>query len=190
VRTAPACRLLMPLRTITETRGSLVTRIGVEPALDVLSTVGEPLEGQPLIFAALASEPDDDEARPELLLRAVQGVDPVRRGLLISDEIREGMRIAFAIRDAASARADLEATVREVQRAAAGGAPRFALYISCAGRGSSLYGQPDVDARILRSRFADLPFAGLHSSFEIAPHAGRPALQLFTGVVALFSAPS
>jgi hypothetical protein len=28
------------------------------------------------------------------------------------------------------------------------------------------------------------------SSFEIAPHAGKPALQLYTGVLALFTAPS
>jgi hypothetical protein len=28
------------------------------------------------------------------------------------------------------------------------------------------------------------------SSFEIAPHLGKPALQLYTGVVALFTSPS
>jgi small ligand-binding sensory domain FIST len=64
------------------------------------------------------------------------------------------------------------------------------LYINCAGRGSSLYGQYDVDTRILRARFGDLPFAGIQSSFEIAPYCGRPALQLYTGVVAVFTTPS
>jgi len=190
VRSSPACRLLMPLSTITETRGSLVTRIGSEPALDVLSAAGEGLEEQPLILAALADAEERTDARPEIMLRAVQGVDPIRRGLLISEEIREGQRIAFAIRDPAAARADLETASRDVLRHAAGAAPRFGLYFSCAGRGTSLYGLPDVDTKILRARFGDLPFAGLHSSFEIAPHAGRPSLLLFTGVVALFSAPS
>ena len=175
IRSSPACRLLSPLRRITETRGALVTRIEGEPALDALSAVGEALAGQPLVFAVLG-EGDPGEGRPELLVRAVQGVDPVRRGLLISDEVREGTLMAFAARDAL--------------RTAAGAAPRFGIYVSCAGRGAALYGSPDVDTKILRSRFGDMPFAGLASSFEIAPHAGRASLQLYTGVIALFSAPS
>jgi small ligand-binding sensory domain FIST len=190
VRSSPACRLLMPLRRITETRGSMVTKIDAQPALDVLSEVGQGLEGQPLVFAVLAEEHGGDAVRPDLLLRAVHGVDPVRRGLLITDEAREGMRIAFAVRDAAAARADLESVTREVGRALGGAAPRFGVYVNCAGRGAALYGTSDVDTKILRSRFEGVPFAGLQSSFEIAPHAGRPALQLYTGVVALFSAPS
>jgi len=189
VRSSPACRLLMPLRTITETRGALVTRIETEPALDVLSAVGESLADQPLVFAVL-SDDDPGEGRPELLVRAVQGVDPVRRGLLVSDEVREGTRLAFAVRDPSQARTDLEAAARDALRTAAGAAPRFGIYVSCAGRGASLYGAADVDTKILKSRFGDMPFAGLASSFEIAPYRGRPALQLYTGVVALFSAPS
>ncbi len=190
VRSSPACRLLMPLRRITETRGSMVTGIDGQPALDVLSEAGRELEGQPLVFAVLAEEALGEAARPELLLRAVHGVDPVRRGLLVSDEAQEGMRIAFAIRDGSAARADFETVTRELGRALSGAAPRFGLYVNCAGRGSSLYGVSDVDTKILRARFAGVPFAGLQSSFEIAPHAGRPALQLYTGVIALFSAPS
>ncbi|MCC6666096.1 MAG: FIST C-terminal domain-containing protein [Polyangiaceae bacterium] len=189
IRSSPACRLLSPLRRITETRGALVTRIEGEPALDALSAVGEALAGQPLVFAVLG-EGDPGEGRPELLVRAVQGVDPVRRGLLISDEVREGTLMAFAVRDPARARADLEAAARDALRTAAGAAPRFGIYVSCAGRGAALYGSPDVDTKILRSRFGDMPFAGLASSFEIAPHAGRASLQLYTGVIALFSAPS
>ena len=189
IRSSPACRLLMPLRRITETRGALVTRIETEPALDVLSAVGESLGGQPLIFAVLCDEAPRD-GRPDLLVRAVQGVDPVRRGLLVSEEVREGLHIAFAVRDAARARSDLETAARDALRAAAGAAPRFGIYINCAGRGSSLYGSADVDSKILRSRFGEMPFAGLASSFEIAPHAGRSSLQLYTGVVALFCAPS
>jgi small ligand-binding sensory domain FIST len=192
VRSSPACRLLMPLRRITETRGSMVTGIDGQPALDVLSEAGKSLEGQPLVFAVLADGEDSpiEASRPELLLRAVHGVDPVRRGLLISDEAQEGMRMAFAVRDASAARADLETVTRDLGRALGGAAPRFGVYVNCAGRGASLYGISDVDTKILRTRFAGVPFAGLQSSFEIAPHAGRPALQLYTGVVALFSAPS
>ncbi len=191
IKSSPACRLLMPLERITETRGSLVVSIAGQPALDVLSAVGSDLGDQPLVFAALSGEPDPNEPdRAELVLRGVQGVDPVRRALLISDEVREGMRIAFAVRDPTAARSDLEAATRDAQRSLAGAAVRFGIYVNCAGRGSGLYGAHDVDTRILRARFGDLPLAGMMSSFEIAPSRGTPTLQLYTGVLALFSAPS
>jgi small ligand-binding sensory domain FIST len=179
----------MPLRRVSEVRGSMVIRIEGEDALDVLSSVAQELTDQPLVFAVLA-ESVPSEGRPALLLRAVQGVDPVRRGLLIGEEVREGMFLAFAVRDGGAARTDLEAVARELEREIAGAAPRFGLYINCAGRGSGLYGAYDVDTRILRGRFGDIPLAGMQSAFEIAPHAGRPALQLYTGVVALFTSPS
>jgi small ligand-binding sensory domain FIST len=190
VRASPACRLLMPLRRISESRGSMVVRIEGEDALDVLSGVGRDLTDQPLVFAVLAEDAPGEGGRPNLLVRAVQGVDPVRRGLLIGDEVREGMHVAFAIRDGAAARADLESVTRELEREIAGAAPRFGLYINCAGRGSGLYGAYDVDTRILKNRFGDIPLAGMQSAFEIAPHGGAPALQLYTGVLALFTAPS
>lgn len=191
VRTATACRLLTALAPVTATRGSMVLRVGDLPALDVLEQAGKKLEGQQQqILVVLADPATDPERRPELLVRAVQGVDPSRRGLVIGDEVRPGLRMALAVRDANAARTELESAVREVARESAGGAPRFGLYINCAGRGAALYGQRDVDTRIVKARFGDLPLAGLQSSFEIAPHMGRPAFQLYTGVLGLFSAPS
>jgi small ligand-binding sensory domain FIST len=214
VRASAACRLLMPLKAITKTRGSMVLEIEGVPALEVLSSVADNLEDQPLVFVALAPAAREDPSnidpalerrsdrlaagngtvahveRPEVLIRAVQGVDPVRRGLLVSDEVRPGMRLAFAVRDAKAAREDLQTAVRELLREANGAAPRFGIYINCAGRGSSLYGQKDVDIKILKARLGDLPLAGMQSSFEVSEVAGKPALQLYTGVLGVFTAPS
>ncbi|MDF3066910.1 MAG: hypothetical protein K0R38_2511 [Polyangiaceae bacterium] len=203
VRASAACRLLMPLKVISKTRGSMVLEIEGAPALEVLSSVAGNLEDQPLVFVALAPplspeasardpalDPGRTPERPNVLLRAVQGVDPVRRGLLISDEVRPGMRLAFAVRDAKAAREDLQSAVRDVLREAHGAAPRFAIYINCAGRGSSLYGQRDVDLKILKARLGELPLAGMQSSFEVSEVGGKPSLQLYTGVLGLFTAPS
>jgi small ligand-binding sensory domain FIST len=100
------------------------------------------------------------------------------------------MRMAFAVRDASAARADFEMRIREVAREAAGAAPRFGINLNCAGRGLSLYKNPDTDLRMLKARFGEIPWLGMFSSFEIAPHGGEPALQLYTGVVGLFTSPS
>ena len=187
---SPACKLLMPLREISEVRGPMVLAIEGEPALEVLSTVAHALVDQPLVFVALATERGVDSVRPPLLLRAVQGVDPSRHGLIVSEEVRVGMRMAFAVRDASAARADFEMRIRELARESAGAAPRFGVCLNCAGRGVSLYKTPDTDLRMLKARFGEIPWIGLFSSFEIAPHGDEPALQLYTGVVALFTAPS
>ncbi len=205
VRASAACRLLMPLKVISKTRGSMVLEIEGAPALDVLSSVADNLEDQPLVFVALAAPPTQDplhvdpaferrserqQERPEVLIRAVQGVDPVRRGLVVSDEVRPGMRLAFAVRDAKAAREDLQTAVRELLREANGAAPRFGIYLNCAGRGSGLYGQKDVDLKILKARLGELPLAGMQSSFEVSEVGGKPALQLYTGVLGVFTAPS
>ena len=115
---------------------------------------------------------------------------PVRRGLLVSDEVQPGMRLAFAVRDAKAAREDLQSAVRDLLREANGAAPRFGIYFHCAGRGSSLYGQRDVDLKILKARLGEVPLAGMQSSFEVSEVGGKPALQLYTGVLGLFTSPS
>jgi small ligand-binding sensory domain FIST len=190
VTASPACKLLMPLREISEVRGPMVLSIEGEPALEVLSTVAHALVDQPLVFVALATEHGVDSMRPPLLLRAVQGVDPSRHGLVVSEEVRAGMRLAFAVRDASAARADFEIRIRELSRESAGAAPRFGVCLNCAGRGVSLYKNADTDLRMLKARFGEIPWIGLFSSFEIAPHGEEPALQLYTAVVGLFTAPS
>lgn len=193
IRTTHSVRLLAPLRPITACRGAMLLEVDGEPALDVLAAQGEGLSERPLLFAVLADEPASgptEGGRPALVVRGIQGVDPDRRALVISEEIREGMRVTFGVRDPRAARDDMEAITRELERDIAGAAPRFGLYINCAGRGTSLYGAHDVDSKILKTRFPGLPFAGMASSFEIAPRLGRPTLQLYSGVFALFTSPS
>lgn len=190
ITASPACKLLMPLREITEVSGAMVLSIEGEPALEVLSTVAHALVDQPLVFVALATRPNSESARPPLLMRAVQGVDPSRHGLVVSEEVRVGMRMAFAIRDASAARADFEMRIRELAREAAGAAPRFGVCLNCAGRGVALYKTADTDLRMLKARFGEIPWIGSFSSFEIAPHDDEPRLELYTAVVALFTSPS
>jgi len=190
VASSPACRLLMPLSRITRVRGPMVLEIDGEPALEVLSATAKNLPDQPLVLAALAEAPVEGEERPPLLLRGIQGVDPARQGVIVAEEIKDGMRIAFAVRDAAAARSDFEAALQRLSRDTAGALPSFGVFLSCAGRGSALYGQPDVDVRLVKARFSEIPVAGMHSSFEIAPHNGAATLQLYTGVLAMFTSPS
>lgn len=190
IRTSHACRLLSEPMRITESEGALVLGIDGEPALSVLERLGSTLEDQPLVFTVLAEAAPEPASQGELLVRGIQGIDPDRKGLLVSDEIKEDMLITFGVRDPSAARQQMEATCRRVSREIAGGAPRFGIYLNCAGRGQSLHQSPNVDTRALRERFGPLPIAGFQSAFEIAPFGSGPALQLYTGVLAVFCAPS
>jgi len=192
VDSSTACRLISPLRRIEQTTNGLVLKVDGTPALDMLSSCVPELRGtaggaQPVVFAALADESGGDR----FVVRPVRGIDPTRRGVMIGPEASPGVRLGFAIRDAATAKSGLEAAARGLSQQALGAAPRFAIFLSCAGRGQGLYGAPDVEARILRQRFGDLPIAGMHSAFEIAPWGpGEAKLALYTGVLALFRSPS
>lgn len=190
VRTAHSCRVLGKLQPITRVRGSMVLELGGEPALDVLTRAGAGLSGQPLLVTLLADEPPSagDGDRPELLVRGVQGIDPSVRGLIVSQEAREGMWMAFGVRDGRAAQLDFERVTRGLARDVAGALPLCALHVNCGGRGHHLYGRANVDTRLLRERFGDIPIAGVQSSFEIAPYGDTQSLQLYTGIVALFTA--
>ena len=197
VESSAACRLLSPLRRIDETSGGVVLSIDGTPALDLLSSCTPGLRDAgaggppPVVFAALADGISGTDGDDRYVIRPVRGIDPGRRGILVGADARPGMRLAFAVRDAAASRAGLEASARSLAQQALGAAPRFALYFTCAGRGQGLYGAPDVEARILRHRFGDLPIAGMHAAFEITPWArGESRIALYTGVLALFRSPS
>lgn len=188
---SPAARLLTPLQVVSAARGSLVLRLGDTRALDALTAAGKDLEGDPLLLAALAdAESDVTAERAEVFLRPIRGVDPARRGLFVSEEVRAGVRLAIAARDAVAARDDLEAGLRRLRRSLAGAVPRFGIYVSCTGRGARLFGNYDVEGRALRAALGDLPLVGISGTFQIAPHAQRPRLHLFAGALALFTAPS
>jgi small ligand-binding sensory domain FIST len=198
IHTAHSCRLLAEPAPITQVRGSMVDEIGGEPALAMLERLGTSLgeakdrargQTRPLVFTVL-SAPGQVGESPQLLVRGIQGVDPGRKSLLISPEVEPGMLMTFAVRDAQAARTEMSRVCRHAARNLAGAAPRFALYFNCSGRGKALHAGPNVDMRVLREHFPQTAIAGFQSAFEIGPFAGAPALQLYTGMLAVFAAPS
>jgi small ligand-binding sensory domain FIST len=191
VRVAYSCRLLSPLLPITRTEGSMVLELDGRPALSILESLGKDLEGRPLLFTVLARHPGEwDGPAQEMLVRGIQGVDPERGGLVVGKELPDERYMTFGIHDAGAARDSFQALCRQLDRELAGAAPRFGVFLTYSGRGRIPHHAGGADTRALRERFPKLPFAGLHSAFEIAPHAGKPALQLYTGVLVVFSSPS
>lgn len=191
IAASSACRLLSPLVTVTRTRGAMLLEIGGMPALSMLTSSAQAQEERPHVLIAIAkSEGALSAEGRSLALRAIVGVDPERGGIMLTDPLPEGTKVAFAVRDAHGARVDLEAHLRTLRRNCAGTAPTFGFFVSCAGRGRSLYETASVDVRLIQQHFPDMPLVGLHSTFELAPLDGRLTPQIHTGIVSVFSAPS
>ena len=197
VRVTQGCLPVAPLRRITACEGPLVLALDGEPALPrLLADLGldlhQPGQLMPVLRATLAglSEPEDatldrgGRFEAAVRVRHLVGLDPARRGLLLSEEVRPGMGLTLGRRDVEATRADLTrmATSLRAQAEDAGQRPAAALYISCAGRGGPHFGAPHAEAQILRRALGDLPTVGFFAGGEIA----HQQLHGYTGVLALF----
>jgi small ligand-binding sensory domain FIST len=175
----------------------MVLRVGGDTALDLLSSYAPGVQDvqnaqqNNIVLVALDVSAEAGSLEPIVVVRPVRGVDPGRRGVLVGSEVRAGMRMTFAVCDATVARAALEAVARTLAQHALGAAPRFALYLASARMGQNLHGAADVETRILRQRFGDLPTAGMRSPFEVFPGArGGVCVTEYAGVLSLFRSPS
>lgn len=187
VEAATACRLISEPMVVTQAARQTLAEIDGEPALDVLSKKAGGGRHGGLILVAL-HQPNHEDAP---LFRTVRGIDPSKRTVALSGEVKPGDRISFAVRDPGVSRTNLSESTRRAEDLTRGSQPTFALYLGCTGRGRSLYGDSDVDLRLIKKRFASIPIAGLQSGFQIVPRGdGAAAMQIMSGVLALFRAPS
>jgi small ligand-binding sensory domain FIST len=122
---------------------------------------------------------------PEVMVRHLVGLDPERRGVAIASTVPTGTRLTFCERHANAARADLMrmcAEIREELETESVSDEQWAdplqaeparpilgaIYISCAGRGGPLFGQPNAEMQIVRHALGDVPLVGFFASGEIA----------------------
>jgi len=191
LRASSACRLISPLRQVTKSRGSVLHEVEGMMALDRLSEATSELTQQPLVLLAVAAgeNPLSKQGR-SIALCTIQGVDPGRGALIFAEQIPEGARVAFAVRDPHASRQDLQAQMASLKMECAGSAPEFGVLINCAARGRGLYGADDVDLRIIKKSFPHLPLVGMHSAFELAPLGGRTIPQIYNAVLGVFCSPS
>lgn len=178
---------------ITKADRNLLLELGGRPALKQLQNVFEELspEDQALVQSALhvgqvVDERKESFDRADFLVRNIMGIDPDAGAIAITEAIRPGRTVQFQVRDAASAKEDLRAMLRD--RAAAGTLPdgTGALFISCNGRGAHLFGAPDQDAGAIPEILGPLPTAGFFAAGEIGPVGGTNFLHGFTASIALF----
>lgn len=179
------CMPIGPTHRIDEARDNIVMMIDGRPALNVfLDDIGPDLAQDlrqlgGVIFAGLPVAGSDTG---DYLVRNLMGIDPGRGWIVVGAEIAAGNQILFCRRDPESARRDMVRMVRQLAGRLAG-PPQAGIYVSCVARGANLFGEPGVEARLIRETLGDFPLVGFFANGEIS----RDRLYGHTGVLTLFT---
>ncbi len=140
------------------------------------------------LFVGIEPEADgyrERMPRADYVVRHVVALDPNQGTVAVAADIEEGQKLAFCTRDEAAARKDLIricAEIRDHLDEHGDGGGRGALYFSCVGRGSHMFGEQSEELGLIRHHLGDVPLVGFYASGEI----GGRNLYGFTGVLTVF----
>jgi small ligand-binding sensory domain FIST len=182
------CRPIGPPLTVTRADQHVLIELDGQPALERAEQVLRDLperERDMLKQGLYVGRParGDASGRGDYLIRNLLGADRDHGVLALNDRVAERERVRLHVRDASTAREDLELLLapQEFDGRAAG-----ALLFSCNGRGKGLFGVPDRDITTLqRALGGDVPTAGMFCAGEIGPVGGRNFLHGHTASSAI-----
>ncbi len=183
------CRPVGPLLEVTEGDANVIKQLGGKPAMTQIQELIEELSDDDKVllsnglFVGRAIEPSKEMyGRGDFLIRGMVGIDRKTGSIAIGDFVEAGEFVQFHLRDADTAKEDLEMMLTPHSLF---GAPSGAVLFSCNGRGTRLYDHPDGDISAINSFFDDLPMAGFFCAGEIGPIGGRNFLHGHTASLAL-----
>lgn len=218
-RVTQGCQPMAPEREITQADGHVVLALAGEPALDVMLSdldirLSEPQKAIAVVrstLVGLSAAGQSGVGRTghfghDVRVRHIIGLDPMRHGVAIAENLQAGMRLTFCRRDAQAARADLVRVCAEIREElepdmlsieaiqalsddplptapTAGQRMAGAVYVSCTGRGGPHFGGPSAELQIIRHALGDVPLVGFFAAGEIA----RNQLYGYTGVLTVFT---
>lgn len=190
---AQGCRPIGAPMFVTRGEGRLIAELDGRPATQVIAELfeGLPPEEKGLfrtsLFIGLVMEPSQQLYRQgDFLIRNIMGVDPHEGTLAVGARVSAQQVVQFHLRDARTSEEDLRALLKGERAAQEGTPPAGALMFSCLGRGEGLYGQPDVESRVLQGTFGAIPAGGFFCNGEIGPVHGRTFLHGYTSALGLF----
>lgn len=192
VAVAQGVRALTAPLEVTETNGFNLLRLDRYPALNVLINSlpaslrrAERIPLHMLMCGITFGDSDSAIDEGRFCLDHIVAVNPEDQSVTVADELRNGQRVFWALRDRVAARRELDRTLKlSLERACT--TPDFGLLFSCLGRGPGFYGGRDLDVETLRAKCPDMPFVGFYGNGEIAPLAGRSHLHRYAAAVGLF----
>jgi small ligand-binding sensory domain FIST len=183
------CRPVGPVFQVTSARNNIIDSLEGEPPMERIGGVLESLDESErellrngLFIGRAIDSTRETLGRGDFLIRGVIGADSRTGAIAVGDMIENGERVQFHLRDARTAREDLEMMLTPH---ALFGAPSGAFLFSCNGRGTNLYSEPDGDISAINSFFRGIDLAGFFCAGEIGPIGGKNFLHGHTASLAL-----
>ena len=185
------CRPVGDWFTVTGSRSNLIQELDGKPPLEVLQEVfaeasadDQKLMRSGILLGRGVVRQPDDLGHGSFLIRVVLGADRESGAISVADRVREGEYVQFHVRDAQSARDDLEMllTPQVFEETAAG-----ALLFTCNGRGERFFGERDADVAIIGNALGEqVPVTGFFCGGEIGPIGSANFVHGYTASLAVF----
>jgi len=170
---------------VTRSEGRALLELDSRPAMEALSSLAEQpgLDGEALQFVALGVSPRPGEpfSVEDFVSVPLLGIDEERGALETGAPIPEGHSVSFTLRDGMGARRTLQQALDKLRDPR----PSWGLYFDCASRGTTLYGVPGLDLRLIEQSLGTFPLLSMRTSFELGPAGDATGVHLFTGVLAV-----
>ncbi len=200
------CRPFGPTLVVTDAKNQLVRTLGGHPALQTLEGAIQGLDepdrsllSRGVYVGRAATEYKDRFGRGDFLIRKVVGVEKTTGALAVEDLMRTGQTVQFHLRDARTADEDL-AMLLDGQKLYE--RPEGVLLLTCNGRGTRLFDEPNHDATAVTRAFESVgaeasgestqpvPLAGCFAAGEIGPVGDGVFLHGQSACLAIFRRPS
>ena len=191
---AQGCRPIGEMMQVTRCNGNVLHELDGEPVLQVLqelfTDLGErdrQLASTALFVGVLMDEFSEKPQVGDFLIRNLIGVDPQRGAVAVGENLQNGLRLRFHVRDAETSAEDLHAMLTGYDKITPEKADvSGALLFSCLGRGEGLYRTPNFDTGVFHEHLGELPVGGFFCNGEIGPVGGATFLHGYTSSFGLF----
>jgi len=187
------CRPIGETFIVTKAEGNVIYTLAGRPLIDVLRDVLKNVSSedkalaQEAVFVGVAmDEYKHSFKRGDFLIRGLMGIDQNSGAGAIADYVKTGQTVQFHVRDAKSAREDLQELLNSQQTQKNYQKPYGALVFCCNGRGQNLFQVKNHDINIIQKYVGTVPAAGFFCAGEIGPVGGNNFLHGFTNSIALF----
>lgn len=195
------CAPIGTLHTITRCDENVVMELDGQRAFDVFAADLKTMAAQQKGTDIEEGTQEEDLFRGEVhvafpvpgsdqqdyLVRNALGIDPDKGWIAVAHNVVNGDQMMFVHRDNETLRADLSRALLElrerIQNEQGAFSPKGALYISCAARTMSDFGEgPGGEMKLVQEIIGDVPLAGFYANGEISNHR----LYGYTAVLILF----
>jgi small ligand-binding sensory domain FIST len=179
------CTPIGETHTLTQCEHHMAISIDKRPALDVFKEeIGDVLarnidRAAGYIFAAFPIKGSDTG---DYLVRDIIGIDTENNYIAIADNMKHDTAIMFCKRDGQTAIQDMQRMLNGIKKRLGKQHAKGAIYISCLGRGRSLFGENSEELKMINEVLGDIPIAGFYANGEIA----SDQLYGYTGVLTIF----